>query len=293
MQFLVFILIYPLIWLLSILPLRVLHFISDCFYYLLYYVIRYRKKIVIGNLKLAFPEKSEREIIIIAKKFYSHFVDIIIEMIKSFTISKKEIAQRYKAVNIDVLRHLESQDKSAIFLGAHYANWEWVFAINLLVKFNGYAVYKKLKNSFFDRKIRQTRGRFSTKLVPTKEVFSLIEENFNNHKLSLYGFLGDQSPKINKTHYWSEFLGIKVPVHTGVELLSKKYDLPIVFFKTKRIKRGYYESTIKLLTDKPQKFEDYQLTDMFLREVENQIREAPEYYLWTHKRFKHKDKAPH
>ena len=104
--------------------------------------------------------------------------------------------------------------------------------------------------------------------------------------------MGDQSPKINKTHHWSEFLGIKVPVHTGVELLSKKYDLPIVFFKTKRIKRGYYESTIKLLTDKPHEFEDYQLTDMFLKEVEKQIREAPEFYLWTHIRFKHKDKAP-
>ena len=155
MQLLVFILIYPLIWLLSILPLRVLHFISDCFYYLLYYVIRYRKNTVVGNLTLAFPEKSNQEIEVISKKFYSHFIDIIIEMIKSFTISKKEIAKRYKAVNIDILHQLETRQKSAIFLGAHYANWEWVFAINLLVKFNGYAVYKKLKNSFFDRKIRQ------------------------------------------------------------------------------------------------------------------------------------------
>ena len=292
MQFLVFILIYPFIWLLSILPLGVLHFISDCFYYLLYYVIRYRKKTVIGNLKLAFPEKSEHEIILISKKFYSHFVDIIIEMIKSFTISKKEIAKRYKPINIEILHQLESQHKSAIFLGAHYANWEWVFAINLLVKFNGYAVYKKLKNSYFDRKIRQTRGRFSTTLVPTKEVFSLIQENYDNNKLSLYGFLGDQSPKVNKTHHWSEYLGIKVPIHTGVEFLSKKYDLPVVFFKTKRVKRGYYESTLKLLTDKPKDFEDYQLTELFLREVEAEIREAPEFYLWTHKRFKHRDKAP-
>lgn len=292
MQFLVFILIYPLIWLLSILPLRVLHFMSDCFYYLLYYVIRYRKKTVIGNLTLAFPEKSDEEIKIISKKFYSHFIDIIIEMIKSFTISKKEIAKRYKAVNIDILHQLETQQKSAIFLGAHYANWEWVFAINLLIKFNGYAVYKKLKNSFFDKKIRQSRGRFNTTLVPTKEIFSLIEENHDKHKISLYGFLGDQSPKINKTHYWSDFLGIKVPIHTGVELLSKKHNLPVVFFKTKRIKRGYYESTIKLLTDKPKDFENYQITELFLREVEAQIREAPEFYLWTHKRFKHRDKAP-
>tara|TARA_R110002073_G_scaffold72537_1_gene177455 strand:+ start:447927 stop:448676 length:750 start_codon:yes stop_codon:yes gene_type:complete len=246
---------------------------------------------VIHNLKLAFPEKSDLELKQIRKKFFKHFVDIFIEIIKSFTISEKQISKRYTFTNIEVLHELENSGKSGILLGAHYANWEWVFNLNLKIKFNGYAVYKKVKNQYFDSKVRSTRGRYKTTLVPTKEIFSVIRENNKQKILSLFGFLGDQSPKPHKAHYWSTFLGVKdVPIHTGVELLAKKYDLAIVSFNTKKIKRGYYESTFKLLTDSPRTFEDYTLTDIYLKDLEKHIKEQPEYYFWTHKRFKHQGK---
>ncbi len=291
-QFVSFILVYPIIWILSILPFRVLYTISDGAYFILYYLVGYRKKTVLYNLRTAFPEKSEPEIKKLSKKFYKHFTDIFIEIIKSFTISEKEIKKRYKAVNMEVIHKLEHQNKSIILLGAHYANWEWIFNFNLLVGYQGFAIYKKIKNPYFDKKVRETRGRYNTRLVPTKEIFEVMSHNKKHGVLSLYGFLGDQSPKPEKAYHWPHFLGVKVPAYTGVEMLAKKYDLPIVFFKTKKIKRGYYESHLKLLIENPSKYPDYQITDLFLKEVEQQIKEAPAYYFWTHKRFKHKDKVP-
>ncbi|QCX39460.1 lipid A biosynthesis acyltransferase [Aureibaculum algae] len=291
MQLLSYILVYPFIWLLSILPFRVLHFISDAFYYLLYYIIGYRKKVVFDNLQLVFPEKSDEEITRIAKKSYRHFVDVFVEIIKLFTISKKQLAKRYKIGNIDVLKKLEKQNKSTLLMGGHYANWEWIFLLNTQVSFNGYAVYKKINNKYFDKKIIETRGRFNTNLVNTKKIFSVMNKNTEENRLSLYGFLGDQSPQVTKAHYWSHFLGVdNLPIHTGAEHLAKKYDLPVVFFKTKRVKRGYYEVNFELITDEPQSFKDYDITDIYLRKVEEEIKEAPEYYFWTHKRFKHRGK---
>ncbi|MCB0473515.1 MAG: lipid A biosynthesis acyltransferase [Flavobacteriaceae bacterium] len=293
MQFLGYLLVYPLLWLFSLLPFRILYLIADGLFYLLYYVFGYRKQVVFDNLKLVFREKAEQERTAIAKKFYRHFIDIFgVEMIKSFSISKKEIKRRYKIQNIEVIHQLEAAGKSCILLGAHYANWEWVLSLNDYIKINGYGIYKKLKNPYLDKKICETRSRFNTTLVPTKEIFSLVDHNQKNHIQSLYGFLSDQSPRVQKAYYWDHFLGVKVPVYTGVEVLAKKYDLPIVFFKTKKIKRGFYETTLSLLTDKPGSFKDYDLSSAYLREVEKMVYEAPEYYLWTHKRFKHKDSIP-
>ena len=291
MQFLSFILVYPFIWIFSILPFKVLYFISDCFFYLIYYVIGYRKKIVTSNLKLAFPKKTDQEIKVIAKKFYRHFVDVFVEMIKAFTISDKEIMKRYKFTNVELLNELEDHNKSALILGSHYANWEWIFCLNLHVKSNGYAVFKKLRNQYFDKKIRETRGRFNTTLVPTKEIFKIIDRNSKNNTQSIFGFLGDQSPKENKAHHWGLFLGVHTPIITGSEMLAKKYNLPVLSFRTKKIKRGYYETNFKLLAENPNDFEDYEITDNYLRELEKSIYDAPEYYFWTHKRFKHKAKS--
>ena len=292
LQFIIFALVYPFIWLISILPFRVLYFLSDLFYYLIYYIIGYRKKTVIANLTHAFPEKTEVEIKAITKKFFKHFTDIFVELIKSFTISNKEISKRYQFTNVDIIHKLESQNRSSILLGAHNANWEWIFSLNLQIGFTGIGFYKVLKNKYFDKKVRDTRGRYNTALESTKKVFDIMEHNKKHNILTLYGFLGDQSPRAQKAHYWSEFLGVNVPIYTGFEMLAKKYDLPVVIFNTKKIKRGYYISDLQLLTDEPNSFNNYEITDRYLRELEKYIRETPEHYFWTHKRFKHRDKAP-
>jgi len=275
------------------LPFRVLYFFSDIIYYILYYIVGYRKKVVFGNLKLAFPEKSEKEITTIAKKFYHHFVDVFgVEMIKSFTMSTKEMAKRYQGINIEIFDKLYDQGRSSIVVGAHHANWEWIFNFNVLIKYNVYAVFKKLKNPYFDKKIRETRGRFNTTLISTKETFAVVKKNSETNTTSLFGFISDQTPRLGKAQYWSEFLGVRVPMQIGVEVLAKKYDLAVIFYDAKKIKRGYYECTLRLLTDSPKDFKDYELTDLYFREVEKQIKNAPEHYLWTHKRFKHVGKEP-
>jgi len=292
MNLLIYILVYPIIWLLSILPFRILYFISDGVYLLVYYVIGYRKKVVLSNLKIAFPDKTDKELIKISKQFYHHFVDIFIEMIKSFTISEKEINEHYKYTNVELLTDLYKDGKSAILSGAHYGNWEWIINLPSKIDYKGYAAYTKVNNTYFENKILKTRERFGVFFKPTAYIISEIDKNSKEYIQSLYGLLSDQSPQLKKTFYWSEFLGVKVPIHTGAEMLAKKYDLNIVFMEVKKVKRGYYETTFSLITNDAKKYKDYELTDKFLNKVEKQIKERPEFYFWTHKRFKHKDKAP-
>jgi KDO2-lipid IV(A) lauroyltransferase len=292
MNLLVYILVYPLIWLLSILPFRILYLISDGVYFLLYYIIGYRKKVVYDNLKLAFPNKAEKEILAIRKKFYHHFVDVFIEMIKLFTISKNELDKRYKYLNSDLLNELSKDGKSIIIISSHYANWEWEVGMDSFINYNCNAAFTKISNKYFNKRILSSRQRFGVTLIEAPKITRTIIKNKDNNIQSVYGLLSDQSPQIQKTHYWSEFLGVKVPVITGTETLAKKYDMNIVFIKTKKIKRGYYESSFSLITDDAKKYADYEITDIYLRKLEAQIYEEPAYYFWTHKRFKHKDKAP-
>ncbi len=292
MNLIVYILVYPIIWLISILPFKILYFISDFLYVIIYYVIGYRKKVVYNNLKLTFPEKTNEEIIQISKKFYSHFVDIFMEMIKSFTISKKALDKHYKYTNLTFLNELYKDGKSVILTGAHYANWEWILGLDPYISYKTYGAFTKLNNPYFNKKILKSRSRFGVNLVPTSKTISEIDSNEKNKIQSMYGLLSDQSPQLKKTFYWNHFLGIKVPIHTGTEMLAKKYDMNVVLFETKKIKRGYYETTFSLITNNALKYPNYELTDVFLEKIEQLIRKQPQYYFWTHKRFKHKDKAP-
>ncbi|MCK4562637.1 MAG: lysophospholipid acyltransferase family protein, partial [Flavobacteriaceae bacterium] len=240
-----------------------------------------------NNLLSAFPEKTPQERKIIEKKSFHHFVDIFMEMIKSFTISEKEISKRFIYKNTDILNDLYKQNKSLIIMAGHYANWEWVVNVSGIVPYKGYAAYKKVKNKYFENKVKTSRTRFGANFIPTSEFMNIMTIHKEEHVLALYGLLSDQSPKLSKTHYWSDFMGVNVPVHTGAEMLSKKYNYPVIYFKTERIKRGYYESTVEVLAKNPQDFKNYEITDIFLQKLENQIRNNPEYYFWTHKRFKH------
>ena len=292
MQLLIFILVYPIIWLLSILPMKVLYFISDGIYVLLYYVIGYRKKVVRNNLLLAFPEKSEEERLEIEKKSFRHFVDIFVEMIKSFSISKKEISKRFIYNNLETVDDFYNKKKSLIVMAMHYANWEWVISASLhkLIPHQFYVAYRKIENKYFNEKMKSSRSKFNGIMIPTSELLDLIHENDINNKLSTYGLLSDQSPLLKKTHYWADFLGVNVPIHTGAEMLAKKYNYPVLYLHVERVKRGYYESTIEVLAEHPREFKDYEITDLFLQKIEKQIRKDPEYYFWTHNRFKHMGK---
>jgi len=292
LQFLAYIIIYPILWIISILPFRLLYMLSDGVYVLLYYVIGYRKKVVKDNLKLVFPEKNEQEIKQISKKFYHHFCDMMFEAIKSLTISEKQILRRFKITNIEEIKQYEKANKSVIFLCGHYASWEWAMSIQKHINFTGYGVYKRLRNPYFDRLVKRVRGRYNSYLIDTKETISTLVKSKENGKLFLCGMVADQSPKLKKAHHWTEFMGVKVPCFTGAELITKRLNLPLLFLEIKKVKRGFYEATFSTITKTPKDFKDYELTDMFHKLVERQIKKAPQFYLWTHKRWKHKDNIP-
>lgn len=289
MQFLVYILVYPLLWLVSILPFPLLYLVSDVVYVLLYYIIGYRKKTVTDNLRLVFPEKSEKEISIIRKKFYHHLSDMFLEMTKTMTISESELKKRFKITNPEEFKRLESLNKSIILIFGHYASWEWSIVLQQYINFKGLAVYKKLANKHFDRLVKNIRSKFNTDLISTKETIITINDHESKGVKTITGFLSDQSPRLTKDVYWGEFMGIKTPCFTGAERLAKKLDLTTAYLKVTKVKRGFYEAEIMTLAENPIEYQDYQLTDMFLREVEKQIYQAPEYYFWTHKRWKHQN----
>lgn len=288
MQFLVYILAYPFLWLISILPFRIFYWLSDFVYFLVYHVIGYRRKTVRENLALTLPHLSVAERKEIEKKFYQHMCDMFLEMIKTMSITPEEMEKRFTITNMDLFHEYENKGKSVVLVASHYASWEWLLTLNKRMLFNGVGVYKKIANPYFDKLVRKIRGKYDAELVETKKAIPLMAQNQRDGILSLYGLASDQSPKLDRIFHSMKFMGIEVPVHTGAEMLAKKYDLSVIFIKVKKVGRGYYEATIIPIADNPKEYENFDITEKYLREVEKQIYEAPEYYLWTHKRWKHR-----
>ncbi|TDO73443.1 KDO2-lipid IV(A) lauroyltransferase [Flavobacterium chryseum] len=288
MQFLVYILAFPILWLISILPFRVFYWFSDFVYFIIYRVVGYRKKTVRENLALTLPHLSNAERKDIEKKFYHHMCDMFLEMIKTMSISPEEMEKRFTVTNIEVLNEYAKKGKSIVLVASHYASWEWLLTINKRMAFRGIGVYKKIANPYFDKLIRRIRSKYDAELVETRKTIPMMAQNQRDGILSLYGLASDQSPKLDRIFHSMKFMGVEVPVHTGAEMLAKKYDLSVVFVKVKKVARGYYEATIIPIADNSKEYENFEITEKYLREVEKQILEAPEYYLWTHKRWKHR-----
>ena len=290
MQLVIYLLLYPLLYILSILPFRLLYAFSDFLYLIIYRVFGYRKKVVRDNLKLVYPDKSEKELKQITKLFYHHLCDMMVESIKSITIGADTMRAHFTFKNIELIKELEAKNRSIVLMCAHYGSWEWIFILQTYVSHKGYAVYKKLSNPYFDKLFKRVRAKYNSHLITTKQTIPTLIKSKQNGELTINGFVSDQSPRLSKTHHWGSFMGIDIPVFTGAEMLAKKLDMSVVFFKVKRLKRGYYETTFELMAENPMEYPDYEITDDFLKRVEKQIHEAPQYYLWTHKRWKHRNK---
>ena len=292
MQFIVFALTYPIIWILSRLPMRILYMKSDFFYFLIYYVFGYRKQVVLDNLRLAFPDKPEEELFEIRKKFFKHLMDLMMESVKAFSISEKEILKRYKYENPELVNKYAKEGKSIALVGAHQANWEWSTSLPKVLDIDVYGAYTKLNNKYYEKEVRDSRQKFGVIGYKTSEMVRGMQQRFSNKQQGLYLLLSDQSPQPHKTYYWREFFNIKVPIHTGAEMLAKKFDLVVINYVTKKVKRGHYITKFQLITDTPKDFDNYQITDLYTELTEKNILEQPEFYLWSHKRFKHRDKVP-
>lgn len=293
MQLLGYIIAYPLIWFISILPFRLLYILSDVIYILLYKLIGYRKKTVRDNLKLALPHLSPSEHIDIEKKFYKHLCDSFMEMVKTMSITEKQMRERFTFTNIDLLHEYEAKNKSVMLFIGHYGSYEWLLSMNKYLKtFKGYGIYKAIRNKYFNALVKKIRRKFNAELISTKNIIPAMRQNHRQGIQAFYGFISDQSPKEQSIIYWGEFLGIDVPMQVGGEILAKKLDMNVMFARVEKTGRGYYRCTFVPLGRGPKTIPNFEITDWFMKLLEEQIKEAPEFYLWTHKRFKHRNKKP-
>ena len=270
----------------SLLPFPLLYLFSDIIFLLLYYVSPYRKKLVLDNLRKSFPEKSEAELKLIRKKFYRHFCDLVVESLKTFTASENGIQKRVQLVNPELVEQFYSKGKSVILVTGHYANWEWpALTLPYLSSHTATGIYKKLSNPFFDLRLQRSRSRFGLKLMSTREVQQFFADH--SDKLCTYGFINDQSPSDPKRGHWLKFLNQDTCYLLGVETYAIKYDLPVIYTAIRKVKRGHYSITYKVVTESPLTTAAFEITEACARINESIIREEPSYWLWTHRRWKH------
>lgn len=270
----------------------ILYLISDFFYGILFYVVGYRKKVVLDNLKMAFPEKSEKELLIIRKKFFRHFTDLIVESVKAFTMSEAFVMKRYQFQNPEIINDIYKTGKSIVLVGAHQGKWEWSCSMPKWIDILCIGAYTRVGNKYFDRVLKSSRMKYGFEGYETTQTIEHITSNFDQKIQALYLLLSDQSPQVHKTHYWSEFMNVKVPIHTGAEMLAKRFDMAVVNYSIHKIKRGSFEVTFETITESPNELKEFEITDKYLQITEQNIRRQPEYYLWSHKRFKHRDRVP-
>ncbi|RXG32460.1 lysophospholipid acyltransferase family protein [Leeuwenhoekiella marinoflava] len=287
MQWLIFWLVYPLLWMISRLPFWLFYKVSDAVFVLAYHIVGYRRKTVTKNLKLAFPEKEETEIKKIEKQFYRHMCDMFLEMIKSISISAEELQKRFQFDDLTIIEKLAKEQRSSLIIMGHYASYEWLTALQFYFDHTGYGIYKRIKNKYFDKLIHDIREKWNSKLLANKEATFIIRKQQRTGKMATYAFIADQSPKTRRNQYCTDFLGQNVPFFTGVERLAKSENMPVLYLAVDKVKRGFYKASFKVITEEPNTVPDFEITDAFAEHLENQIYKAPQYYLWTHKRFKH------
>jgi KDO2-lipid IV(A) lauroyltransferase len=240
---------------------------------------------------LVFPDKSVEELKVIEKRFYAHLCDLFMEAAKSRALTPADLDRRYELLNVEMLQQLE-QENSTFVLVSHYANWEWIVNLNRYVESAGFGVYQKLANPYFDKFIRRTRAKWKLTLIEQQETSQVIQANAEKGLRAVYGIISDQSPMVKKARLWIPFMGITVPVFTGAEALARKYDFAVVFARVKKIKRGHYTLEFIPITQAAGSTDPEYITRKFIELCEEQINDHPEFYLWTHRRWKHRDKVP-
>jgi KDO2-lipid IV(A) lauroyltransferase len=276
MKAIAFYLFYGINWIVTLLPLRILYIFSDLLFFLLYYFPSYRRKVVASNLKNSFPEKSQSELKSIEKKFYKHLADLFIETLKITHMNKSQRMRRCTISNLGILDKLLEEKRDVTAVLGHYNNWEWFTIFPEFTRYKIITIYKPLQNKFFDRYIKDLRSKYS-----------IINKRKN--KINMISvFISDQTPARGDIKYWTTFLNQDTPVYLGIEKVALKYDMAIVFFNMQKVKRGYYNLNIELLFEHTSGLPDHLITDTHVKRLEEIIRENPEYWIWSHRRWKHK-----
>ncbi len=273
--------------LLSLLPMWVHYLLSDILFFLLYHLLGYRRRVVRENLATSFPEKSESELRRIERGFYHFFCDYLAESVKLMTIRRENLRRRLVFKGTELVNQCVDEGQScAVYLG-HYCNWEWITSLPLWVspKAQCGQIYHPIENREFDRLFLLLRQRMGAVCIPMQDTLRRILEFRQQHQPVVIGYISDQKPHWVNIHHWVDFLHHDTPVLTGTERIARKVNHAVFYMDVRRIRRGYYEAEFKLITREPQKMKEFELTVIYYQMLEQSIRRAPEFWLWSHRRW--------
>ncbi|RFZ86040.1 lauroyl acyltransferase [Mucilaginibacter terrenus] len=274
-------------YLFSLLPFWFLYLVSDLLYLIMYHLIKYRVKVVRENLQNAFPQKTVSERLKIEREYFRYMADLLVETFKMISISEKELRRRMRMLNPEIVEHYFKQGRSIIAAAGHYGNWEMsALAFGLLTPNKTIIVYKPLNNPIFDNFLNKQRARFGSTMVSMKQTLRTVLSVKNERTIT--ALASDQTPGINEVNYFTSFLNQPTAVFLGIEKLAKMTDAVVVFYRIERIRRGYYTFQFIPLIEHPKETAEYEITNTHVGYLERQINETPQYWLWSHKRWKFK-----
>lgn len=269
--------------------MRCLYAVSDFLFPLMYYVVRYRRSVVRRNLCNSFPEKALSEIVAIEKKFYRYFCDITLETFKQMNMGADEMKKRMTFGNLDLLHQHAKEGRSVMLMTAHYGNWEWTSILGKIfdAPYQVYPIYQKLKNKHFNDLIFRIRSRYGSVNIERNDLLRTMVAMRQKGVHGIFEMISDQSPQLQHIQYRLPFLNQQTPVFLGTEKIAKKFDYPVYYLHLKRLKRGYYHAEVELISLYPRATADYEITNQFMCKLERSILENPEYWMWSHNRWKH------
>lgn len=270
----------------SILPFKILYIFSDITFILVFNILRYRRGVVYSNIEKSFPEKSKEEVRLIVINFYRHFCDLIFESIKRLTINDKEIKQRLRIKNPEVIEGFKSRKKNVLLYTAHYGNWEWLVFMPELIKHEAYTIYKPIKNVYFNELIGLMRSRFPIEFIPLRKGYRRITQIDAHTNFSMFCFIADQSPKLKSAKQWVTFLERDTAFYLGPQQIAFKKNYAVVYPNFTKKRRGYYELEFQVIHDEISSNVNGSIVEKFAKHLEKSIFEFPEMWLWTHKRWK-------
>jgi KDO2-lipid IV(A) lauroyltransferase len=278
---------YASVWLFTLIPLNILYIFSDCFSLVLQYIIRYRKKVVRENLSHCFPEKSEKEINAISRKFYRHICDFAIESLKTIHLSKKQVDRRFRYENIGILEELYNKKKDITLVSGHFGNWEWMVNFPEKISHKFLAIYRPLRVKSVDKMIHDIRSKYGVIMIPVKETYKeILKYKQKNEHIIVWSLIDQRPPRRNK--YWTKFMNQDTPFYTGFEKIAIKLNMAVVSMTVNKVKRGYYKVSFDKIFHDTDGLSDFIITEKIIKILENSIKDRPEYWLWSHKRWKHK-----
>ena len=281
--------LYAFLWLITWLPLRILYIISDISFPIIYYIVRYRRAVVKSNLAMSFPDKSENERRNIERRFYHHFCDLFVETMYEMHLNEKEIRRRVTYGNLDAILEQYAKGKSVMMMTAHYGNWEWPSALALYIpkEFPLYGIYKELRNKKFNALIFSLRSKFGGIPVEKHEILRFMINLKKNGKSGNFWMISDQTPNGRNIHFWTNFLNQDTPVLTGTEQLARKFDFPVFYVEITQSKRGYYHCEFIPVSLDSAKTTEFEITEKYMHLLQKTIEAKPEFWLWSHRRWKH------